>query len=210
MERIEEAIEAGLLARALEGPGGEVEASLVRTPTPLLLSPGELDIEIVDLDRPGSGIRQVQLAFIVEGKKEETRTYSVRVDHQTHGLVAKRALNPGDVVTPDDLTEGLIPVGNQIGESGVVFDPERILGTKVLHPIAEGSPITEEDVEREPLKIRGDPVTLIQRVGKVHTTAPGELLEDAVKIGQPIRVKKSNSRKTFVGRLLSPWEVEVR
>ena len=210
MEQIEEAIEAGLLARSLEGPGGQIEAFLVRKPTPLNLPPGELEIEILDLDRPGSGIRQVQLAFLVDGIKRESRTYGVRVDHQTHGLVAKRALNSGDVVTPEDLTEGLIPVGNQVADSGVVFDPEILLGTKVLHAIAEGQPITEEDVEREPLKVRGDPVTLVQRSGKVQTTAPGELLEDAVKIGQAIRVKKSNSRKTFVGKLVTPWEVEVR
>ena len=210
MERIEEAINAGLLARALEGPGGEVEAFLIRKPTPFHLPPGEIEIETIDLDRPGSGIRQIQLAFIVDGRKVETRTYSVRVNHKTHGLVAKRSLQPGDIVTTEDLTEGLIPVENQVADAEIVFDPEILLGTKVVRPVSQGDPITAQDVEREALKSRGDRVTLVQRVGKVKTTAPGELLEDAIKIGQSIRVKKSNSRKTFIGRLVSPWEVEVR
>jgi len=210
LETIEEAINAGLLARAVAGPGGEIEAYLLRKPAPFHLPPGALEIETVDLDRPGSGIRQVQLAFIVDGIKRETRTYSVRVNHKTHGLVANRPLQPGDVIRTEDLTEGLIELGNHHVDTEVVFDPDLLLGTKVLQPIAQGQPITEEDVEREPLKTRGDRVTLVQRVGKVQTTAPGELLEDAVKIGQSIRVKKSNSRKTFIGRLVSPWEVEVR
>ena len=210
MERIEEAINAALEARAMDGPGGEVEAYLLHKPSPFYLPPGDLEIEAVDLDRPGSGIRQVQLAFLVDGKKIETRTYSVRVNHKTYGLVAKRDLQPGESITADTLTEGLIPVDTQIAREKIVFDPEILLGTKVTRPISMGSPITEKDVERIPIKERGDRVTLVQRVGKVQTTAPGELLEDAVKLGQLVRVKKSNSRKTFVGRLVSPWEVEVR
>ncbi len=210
LERIEGAINAGLLARALEGPGGEIEAYLLRKPTPFHLPPGDLEIETLDLDRPGGGIRQIQLAFIVDGRKAETRTYSVRVNHKTHGLVAKRPLEPGDVVTEKDLTEGLINLENHNIDTDLVFDPESLLGMKVVRSIAPGDPITRGDVEHEPLKFRGDRVTLVQRVGKVQTTAPGELLEDAIKIGQSIRVKKSNSRKTFIGRLVSPWEVEVR
>ncbi|MCA9447890.1 MAG: flagellar basal body P-ring formation protein FlgA [Candidatus Omnitrophica bacterium] len=210
MEQIEEAISAGLLARAVQGPGGEVEAYLIRKPAPLNLPPGNLEIEAEDLDRPGSGIRQVQLAFIVDGEKVASRTYSVRVNQKSYGLVAKRSLVPGYLIHAEDLTEGLISIDSQLADSEIVFDPKQLIGTKVVRPVAEGSPITEDDVERVPIRIRGEKVTLVQRFGNVQTTAPGELMEDALKVGQEVRVKKSNSRKTFVGRVVSPWEVEVR
>lgn len=209
MADIEEAINAALSARALSGQGGIVQAHLARKVPPIHLPPGELEIEAVDLDRPGGGVRNIQLAFHVDGRKVDARTFSVRVDHQSHALVASRPIEEGEVLGPADLTEGLIPVSTDMDFSDLVFDPERLLGNRVSRAIAQGEPIAEGDLIREPLRARGGRVNLVHRVGKVQTTAPGELLEDALEIGQPVRVKKTNSRKTFVGKVLSPWEVEV-
>ena len=83
--------------RTLAGRGGES----VRT--------RQLEIDIVDLDRPGSGFRTIQLDFRVDGRKVDTRSLPVRVTHKVYGLVANRNLREGDFITEEDLTEGLIP-----------------------------------------------------------------------------------------------------
>jgi flagella basal body P-ring formation protein FlgA len=209
MEQLEEAINVALNDRATDSAPGEVEAFMVQRPSEMHLPPGEVEVKIVDLDRPGCGIRNVQLAFLVDGKKVDTRTVAVRVNHRIYGLVASRNLAVGEVLQEADLKEGLVPLRDHSADESPIEEANLLVGATLKRGVEEGQPVTVADVEWEPLAKQGSQVTLVQSIGSVRLTAPGVLMEDMYQIGQTVRVRKANSRKQIFGVATSEKAIRV-
>ena len=209
MEMLEEAINVALNDRATNSAPGEVEAFMIRRPPELHLPPGEMEIEIVDLDRPGCGIRNIQLAFLVDGRKVETRTVAVRVNHRIYGLVASRNLAAGEILLEEDLKEGLVPLRDRSADESPIEEANLLVGATLKRGVGEGEPVTVADIEWEPLARQGSQVTLVQSIGSVRLTAPGVLMEDMYQIGQTVRVRKANSRKQIFGVATSEKAIRV-
>lgn len=207
LELIEEAVRAAFAARAQTG-GGAVEAKLLRKPTEIPLPPGSLEIEVADLDKPGSGIRNVVLNYWVDGVWVDTQTVSVRVSEQSRALVAARGLEAGSVVRAEDLVEGLVQTKNGAA-SMVAADPASLVGKRLKRPVAAGLPIGEVDVEWTPLKTRGGVVQLIKQTGGVSLSLSGELLEDVLYLGQQVRVRSKKTRKEIVGKAVAPSVIQI-
>lgn len=105
--------------------------------------------------------------------------------------VAARTLNPGDVISLDDLIarEGnLLSIANTI-----VVDPSLILDHIVTQRIASGSPIKTNAV-RNPLSVMRGQVVRIEVSGSGFSiTSDGQTLEEG-KPGQQIRVRTSSGQ----------------
>ena len=209
MEELEAAINVALNDRAMKDRPGEVEAYLRRPPR-IELPEGELEIRVADLDRPGSGFRNIQLDFCVDGEKVETQSLPVRVSHEIYGLVASRDLRQGETITEADLTEGLIPLRDRSEDDQPIEDAAKLVGSKVKRNVVAESPITLADVEWEPLLRQGSAVTLVHQVGSVSLTAPGILMDPVYQIGEKVRVRKLNSRDDLSGRAMPGGKVRIQ
>jgi flagella basal body P-ring formation protein FlgA len=204
MEEIERAVNEALYARSLLSQPGEVEAFMTRAPSLPPLPPGKLDIEVLDLDRPGSGIRNIMLAFYVDGEKVDTKTVPVQVHQKVYGLVAARPLARGEIIREADLKEGLVPF-SALGNEGPVVEANLLVGATVQRPIAMEQGIRQDDIEFEPIIPQGTPVTLLQSIGSIKLTAPGVVAEDIFELGQEVRVRKVNSRQEIHGKAID-WQ----
>jgi flagella basal body P-ring formation protein FlgA len=210
MDTIEVAINAAFAARDKESHGGQTEAILLHRPPDLHLPPGELNIEVADLDRPGSGIRNVQLKFLVNGKLADTQTFGVRANHKVPAILAARDLESGGILTRKDLAKGLVPSNDNSSEGGALPEPAALIGASLKHGVQSGKPITAKDVELIPLCKKGKPVEVIRKVGNVSLSLSGTLQEDLLYVGQDIKVKTKKSKKDLIGKAVSPAAVELR
>ena len=209
MEQVEAAINSALRNRAMsEGPG-EVEAFMIHPLGDLRLPPGEVEIEVLDLDRPGSGNRNIQVAFLVNGEKAETRAVPVRANQKIYGLVAARNLTAGRQVREEDLKEGLVPFDGRDTLANTLGEANLLVGAKLKRDVKAESPLVSSDVEWEPLMRQGEHVTLVQAIGKVRLTAPGILMEDLFRVGQSVQVRKANSRRDMMGKAISEGMILV-
>ena len=196
MEQIEEAIDAAFKARVREKGGNEeVETSLLHRPNPVFLPPGEVEIEITDMDRPGSGVRNVLMTFRVDGKDLDTQTIPVRVNESRRALVAARDLEEGAILTGKDVVMGSVLVLEREAKSEPVKDLAALVGARLKIALTEGDSINKDDIEWIPISKKGEPV---------------QVMEDLLYIGQEVKVKLRNTKKEVVGKVTSDGLIEIR
>lgn len=203
LEEIEEAIQAAFEARRSDLGGAPIEVRLLRRPTPIHLPSGKLDLEVADLDRPGSGIRNVLLKYWVDGNLIDTHAVSVRVTESVPALLAARDLEPGATLTDRDLMEGYFPLPKSSTKADLPSDRATLMGASVKRRIAAGRPISLRDIEWEPLAKRGDEIDLLKNVGDVRVSMRGTLAEDLLFVGQEVKVRLKKNRKDSVGKAIS-------
>jgi flagella basal body P-ring formation protein FlgA len=211
MAQIEEVLDAAFKARIREKGGREeVGISLLHRPNPISLPPGELEIEVTDMDRPGSGVRNVQLAFRVDGKDVDTQTVPVRVNEQRRAIVAARDLEEGAVLKSKDFVVGSVQVLDREPKDEPVKDVAAVLGASLKSPLAEGDSINLSDIERIPISKKGEPVNLVKKVGNVRLSLSGDLQEDLLYIGQEVKVKVRKSKKEVTGKAIDDGTIQIR
>lgn len=210
MEEIEEAITAAFAARDKEDGNSRTDAALLRRPRPMNLPPGEVVMEVADLDRPGSGLRNVVLNFYVKGKRADTQTFSVRATRSIQALVAAKDLETGKILTGRDVTQGWIPEPGAEDKEDIPSDPSVLLGAALKRAISAGKPVAAKDIEWIPLAKKGEKVDVVKKVGNVRLAMRGTLLEDLRFVGQNVKVKTGKSKKDVTGTAVSEGLVEVR
>lgn len=210
IERIQEVIEAAFQARNFQdGTEHEIEVTVMRQPQPVPLPAGELEIAAIDLDRPGSGIRNVVLGYLVDGKQVETQAVSVRVHEVTWAVISGKDMNTGQVINANDLVRDQVNIQDPSDMSDLVQDPETIIGARLRKKIKSGTPIHQKDLEWIPLRKRGEPVMLVKQVGNVQISIQAILQEDLLRVGQEVKAKTKKSKKDVVGRLLTDGTILI-
>ncbi len=210
MEQIEEAIHAAFEARVREGGGNEeINLALLHRPSPVSLPPGELEIEITDMDRPGSGVRNVLVTYRVDGKDVDTQTIPVRVTERRQALVAARSLQEGTILTAKDVTMGSVLVQDHRNRTEPLKEVAAAVGARLKITLNEGDPINKEDIEWIPISKKGEPVQVVKRVGNVRLSLNGNLMEDLLYIGQEVKVKLRKTKKEVVGKVTSDGTIEI-
>lgn len=211
MERIEEVVAAAYKARGKEkGEHDLIETTILHRPNPVRLPPGELEIEVTDMDRPGSGVRNIVLTFRVDGQDVDTQSVPVRVTQRRHALVAARDLEAGTALTPKDIVEGLIPVMDREAKTELVKDVVSVIGANLKGALTKGEPVTKGDLEWIPISRKGEPVNLVKRVGNVRLSLNGNLEEDLLFVGQDVKVRLRKNKKEVIGKATSDGTIEIR
>ncbi|MGB9613353.1 MAG: flagellar basal body P-ring formation chaperone FlgA [Candidatus Margulisiibacteriota bacterium] len=88
-------------------------------------------------------------------------------------------------------------------------ESERLVGKEAKINIPANSTIFEWMVGEVPLIRQGDEVMIVVSAPGLTVKAKGEALEDGYG-GQEIKVKRKESKKILVGKVISPTEVEVK
>jgi flagella basal body P-ring formation protein FlgA len=101
-----------------------------------------------------------------------------------------------------------IPRGTQITAAMVTGDATEILGLETTRTIRSGT-VIEGHLIREPLAVeRNQVVTVVYKSGSLTIETVGRALDEGSS-GAQIRVMNLDSRKSIMGRITGPGEVEV-
>ena len=122
-------------------------------------------------------------------------------------VVAKNRINRGERIEEKDLT---------LEERDIAMLPEnyfryprQILGTEAKTTIPKNSTIFEWMVKEMPLVHRGEEIAILVTAPNLLVKTQGVLLEDGY-LGKTAKVKRSGSKKTLEGILVSSKEIEVK
>ena len=121
-------------------------------------------------------------------------------------VVAKRALNRGDIVQPEDVTLARLKVGADT--SGLFDRIESVVGSELTRALGPGQTIDDSSL-RQPLLVRkGDAVTVYTRSPGLQVRTTARAKEDG-SLGDLISIESMLNRQTFLARVSGSQEVEI-
>ena len=199
--RVGEAIARAVAARMGPGAAARVE-QLSITATP---GTGPLEVTPAPDARTGR-LSSYSLTTITPGGPRRLGSAMATVRVETDMLRATRALARGDTLIQDDVVAG------RGDADGVVLKRLPIaaetLGARVKRAVEEGA-LLSSDVLSVPWSVRsGQQVRLRAVVDGIEAHGMAVATENG-RIGTVIRVVNPDSRRTLVGRVVGPGEVEV-
>ncbi len=120
----------------------------------------------------------------------------VRIKLVKDVLVAKRAINRGEVISSENVNVERRELPSNLEPDKISFDI--IFGKTAKYNIVRGTILTEELVQ-EPFAIRrGDKVKVVVLSGKVQISTYGIALNDA-NTGEQVRVRREGSGNILIG-----------
>lgn len=121
-------------------------------------------------------------------------------------VVAKRALERGQVLQADDVTLARLKVGADT--SGLFDRIESVVGSELTRALGPGQTIEDESL-RQPLLVRkGDAVTVYTRSPGLQVRTTARAKEDG-SLGELISIESMLNRQTFLARVSGSQEVEI-
>jgi flagella basal body P-ring formation protein FlgA len=178
------------------------EISLVK---PFDLPAGTLDVEIIPADSSIVHSRRFTLIFRVNDSVEKNLAIRVELEAYLPVAIAAKNLRRGDVIQKEDIRLAQMDI---ISIPNPCFNPDELIGKKIMHSIRQGSPLDQERFEWPPIIHRGELVTIYIRKGALFITAKGTAKHDAQK-GEPVTVVNTTSSKEIICRADSPGLVQA-
>lgn len=121
-------------------------------------------------------------------------------------VVSTRPLRRAQVIGPDDVEIRSVAV-TRAGES-YRFDPDALIGKRVIRSIAAGLPILIEMVETAPVIRPGDRVTMVIESGGLRIATMGRAKEEGF-LGRQMAVVNLDSQKTVYGEVVDAATVKI-
>jgi len=173
---------------------GQVEFEITTRPRSLRIPEGaKLTVEGESLPR---GVSILYLEVDEGGLRVRRVPLSVRVHPKALVPVAKHTLKRGETIHGDMLKWERRDVTDVRGDWPLHTAKLTSGSYWMRRTVRENEVITEEAVERKPEVLRGEPITLVARQGKVNIETTGIAMEDGRK-GDWIRVENPQY-KTFL------------
>jgi flagella basal body P-ring formation protein FlgA len=120
--------------------------------------------------------------------------------------VPRRAVPVGTVLDADDLEHIVLP-RRRLPEAARTSEAA-LVGRTVARRLAAGRPVREEDLRRERLVRKGEPVRVVFRRGGLELILEASALEDGAA-GDLVRVLNPNGGRELRGVVVGPREVRV-
>lgn len=180
------------IAAELRDLGGEPEIEFERAAEPLLSLAGPAhEFVIRSADREKLGLREVQVVIRRDGQIQRTVPLSLRVRLSKSVLVARKPLNLGGFIKPDDvaLETRLFERGSRPG----LDDPRAAVGHQVTRFVPAGQMVTAADIKTVDMVARAQRVTVAGGHGGVALRLDGVAL-DAGTLGETVRVRLGDAR----------------
>jgi flagella basal body P-ring formation protein FlgA len=182
-----------LISDDLAGLGGTPEIEFERASRPLLdLSTPRWEFSIQPRGREKLGMREFRVVIRRDGVTHRTVDVFARVMLSKPVLVARRPLNLGTSVQPDDvgLEPRLFEQEHEIGCDRI----EQVLGQQVKSFVPVGQMVRPDDLKQVDLVQRSRPVAVVGASQSVQVRMTGVAL-DSGRYGDPIRVRLGDTRK---------------
>ncbi len=175
-------------------------------PQPLALPKGELECEVIP-SRPGLLMSsRFSLIFRINGTTVKNLSVRGKIEAIAPVAVAKRTLQRGESITPDDFTFSDLDISRI---RGAITNPEALVGKKMRSLLRAGQPLRATTLEQIPVISKGEPVKIIIRSASMLLTATGLALNNG-GYNQIIRVQNSNSNKVLRAQVTGPGTVEIK
>jgi flagella basal body P-ring formation protein FlgA len=144
--------------------------------------------------------------FDVNGKFYKRVWATATVEVMAEVVITKKPLGRHKPITEDDIE--LLKMDLAKLPSGVITDPEAVLGKRTKRAIGAKTVLRADQVELPPLVKRGDVVVIIAESGGLKITTLGQVKKKG-KLGESIPVMNYDSKKILYGRVLNSSTVKV-
>ncbi|MGQ9456159.1 MAG: flagellar basal body P-ring formation chaperone FlgA [Armatimonadota bacterium] len=151
------------------------------------------------------GPKSVAIDVVVDGKVVATTSVILSVKASAEVLVATRAIQPGELIGPDNSSWEHRDVSRR---AGVVLRGEDVTGYQVKRAVAAGSMITHSEIALPYCVRRGEMVSVAVRCGSVLVHTTGEVKQDG-RIGDLIRVRPSAASGDVQAKVVGPGLVTI-
>lgn len=123
---------------------------------------------------------------------------------QATATVTARMLMRGDTLTPDDLTQAMLPISMARG----AVPASSAIGMAVRRTVPEGSVLRPIDLEAPALVKRGDTVTIEMIKGPMRISTAGRALDNGAA-GRSVRVVSTTTNRTVDAVVYGPGTVRM-
>jgi len=177
---------------------------------------GNLDQRLILAPCPHS----LQLAFVGDPWKSQRPSVQVScagerpwrlfvtptVSIRGPGLVSRRALARGEILTADAVTVTTMVLNDS--RRGIISAAQEVAGMIARRPISPGIPITPDLLQAPNAVSRGDHVIISARSGAFAVTSRGKALASAA-VGEQVLVENLSSSRRIRATVTAPGRVEV-
>ncbi|MCG3110450.1 MAG: flagellar basal body P-ring formation chaperone FlgA [Candidatus Manganitrophus sp. SB1] len=203
-EKISTAIRA-YVAERLTSNESDIRVRLLRPPDGSFVM--EDGLEVKEGSRGGLLGRVVFLiSSRPNGKPAAHQWVTANVEMIRSIVVSIRPLRRAQVIGPDDVEIRSVAV-TRAGES-YLFDPDALIGKRVIRSVGAGLPISVEMVETAPVIRSGDRVTMIVESGGLRIATMGRAKEEGF-LGRQMAVVNLDSQKTVYGEVIDAATVKI-
>lgn len=151
------------------------------------------------------GPKSVAIDVVVDGKVVATTSVVLSVRASAEVLIATRALQPGELIGPDNSSWERRGVSRL---TGVVIRGDDVTGYQVKRAVAAGSMITHSEIAPPYCVRRGEMVSVTVRCGSVLVHTTGEVKQDG-RIGDLIRVRPLVASEDIQAKVVGPGQVTI-
>jgi flagella basal body P-ring formation protein FlgA len=200
-----DAIAKDLIHRGLPGPLGiDLGGKRLEIKVPVQ---SNADIEILTMDVDATtGRFWASVRAPANDPRAERIQLVGRAERIAQVPVLKGQMNQGAVIGTRDLEMRSLPLSRLPGN--VVTDTSQLIGLSLRRPVAAGTTLTANDVERPNAIQRGALVTMIFNKPGITLTTTGRAI-DAGAIGDVIHVQNSKSNRTVEATVTAVNEVRI-
>ncbi|NKE73088.1 flagellar basal body P-ring formation chaperone FlgA [Candidatus Manganitrophus noduliformans] len=202
-EKISTAIRA-YVAERLPSKESDIRVRLLRPPDGSFVMEDGLEV------KEGSRGLLGRVVFLISsrpnGKPAAHQWVTANVEMIRSIVVSARPLRRAEVIGPDDVEIRSVAV-TRAGES-YLFDPDALIGKRVIRSIGAGLPISVEMVETAPVIRSGDRVTMIVELGGLRIATMGRAKEEGF-LGRQMAVVNPDSQKTVYGEVIDAATVKI-
>jgi flagella basal body P-ring formation protein FlgA len=144
--------------------------------------------------------------FDVNGKLYKRVWATATVEVLAEVVITKKPVGRHKPITEDDIELTKMDLAKL--PSGVITDPEAVLGKRTRRAVGAKTVLRADLVESPPLVKRGDVVVIIAESSRLKITALGEVKKKG-RLGESIPVMNYDSKKILYGRVLDSSTVKV-
>ena len=142
--------------------------------------------------RAENGLVSVPIRIEVDGRAFQSVEITLRVHRMMRVVVANRQLEPGDILTLDDVSLAKVDVIST--GSHLLTTTKPAIGKRVKRRILNDAPLAITDFETPPAVLANTEVTIQFNYGAIQVTARARTLQ-AGAIGETIRVQTTDTHK---------------
>ena len=171
------------------------------------LPPGTVSYEVVAPESwEGWGNASLALIVRVDDQVKRNLTVLVEVEALAEVVIATRPLERGEVIGESDVALARRDLAHLQGR--VCRKPEEVVGLRMKSAVRGNSPLRSDYLERVPLVVSGQLVTIVAENEMVRITASGRA-KGSGALGDTISVLNLSSQKELAARVVDATTVRV-
>ena len=191
-----------VLDRFFEKSGRDVSIERVDFKKPILVAPGDAQMEVLD----SADKRSLTLRARVDGGAAQEFKVTPTLSEWREIPVATRVLAPGEVLQQGDFQRARVNLAKL--PRGAITSDQQLIGRATQHEVGPGEVFKLDELATPIAITKGQKVVLRYIRGAFEATATGVAIEDG-GVGQDIRIRNEGSNKVVVATVVESGLAEV-